>query len=499
MADSATTSVASCDNGTSVPFTTFGPEKSSLILTDRRQVCLDVAGQRLTFGRDIPVFESITSDEDRVYYTREPYMSYLAVYGYDGSELAPVPLTDAQREALHVEHAFGLGDRHVFIAYNVETSIPSGRRFGSLSEGLSAWVVTSDMSGIRQIESVEMAGGIEANLHSVDHQGGRLVCQNLICFQFGIDATGAVSATPVALAFDAGGFIPQLTELASDGETAFALIERDYDDRITPRPEEGTAIFSLCPVDASGDCTPFPQDTTPYQLSVTDGSPTIHFAATPAESAQMLRHDLTRLRQTGVSNLGENNLEGRIAWGSVYYLNGLITLASDAPDMGGDFATLRQDAQTRLTLELDLLADQFGQETPRMAVKRYSVERRPFNSLLHLARIGRVLFRAEQAGLYAIENRSALIDEMLPRPGLLEVLVRGESGSELQFRKGAPFWADGSNVPWNFQSGWSEGLAFIHRADPDKAAAYAADVNHMIQWFLSDTQMDQSPPYWDYS
>lgn len=496
----------SCNGGVAVPFTTFGSEGSPLTLTADKNACLVAGAKALNFARDIPVFESVLADDNRVYYAREPFTSFLSAYTFDGETMSQISLPTDQREALHVEHAFALAGQHVFIAYNVETSIPLGRTFDQLAEGLSVWTVKPAQAGVAAalelVSTIQLDGGIEANVHSVDYKDGRAMCINTNCVWLRADAGGNITAEPLPIALDTTGFSPVLVEMASDGETAFALIKREFDDRLQTRTTPNDAVFNLCPVGTNGPCTRWAQNGTPYELSVNAGQATLKSATTASEGAAMMRYDLERLRQTGVGTLGENNVEGRIAWSNVYYLNGLITLGSNEAGLSGAFDKLGQDAVDRLTVELDLIAEQFGQDVPGMSAKRYSLNREYTTSLLLVGRIARAFMRAEEKGLYQISvNKDAMLAEIQPADNMIEVIQTDMTSGRTEFRvrRGAPVWSDGSNTPWNFQNGWIDAMAHFNRLRPDLVDPFKADMAAMMNLFIADENLATLPNGWNYS
>ena len=492
---------ARCGIGQAVPFTRFGPEASPLVISDASGSCIEANGKALNFGLSIPVFESVISETNRIYFAREAFSSHLTVYAFDGTTLTRFNLPREEREALRPEHAFTLSDQAIFIAYNVETSIPEGRQFGALSEGLSLWTADPMTGKLSILKSVTLPGGIDANLQSVNHAGGRLVCQNLSCYQVQ-KANGVIQVSPIKLAIDATDVQPILVELATDGINAYALVKREYDDRFHNIANITRSPYSVCSLGDGSSCTDWIGTGTPYRLRVSAGDALLDAAQSSVEQADMLRFDLERLRQTGVGYLGENNVEGRVAWGNVYFSNGLITLAANHANLGTDFYTLREDADTRLEMELGLIEDQFGRDTPQMSIRRYSIDRSLLGSLLHAGRVGRLLLRAEDAGVYTMRsNRQTLFDIMQPNPQAIEEIVRNTDTGRVEFRirRNAAFWADGINTAWNYQSGWVDGLAFLNKVRPDLARPHVPDAAVMMELFVKENELSDLPQVWDYA
>jgi hypothetical protein len=71
-------------------------------------------------------------------------------------------------------------------------------------------------------------------------------------------------------------------------------------------------------------------------------------------------------------------------------------------------------------------------------------------------------------------------------------------GSEQLFLKhGAPFWLDGANTPWNYQSGWIEGLAELQSVKPASPELQEA-VRKMIASFIAVEITEKRPHIWQY-
>ena len=156
-------------------------------------------------------------------------------------------------------------------------------------------------------------------------------------------------------------------------------------------------------------------------------------------------------------DFGASNLEGRVAWSQAYYLNALAQLGGKLlPGLAaaGNWADLRQ----RAGQELALLA---RRETTAAgyASKRYSMQRSELTFALHLGRIARTLEVGADAGhdsssLGALRKR--LSARLLALDGTLERAAsrdwQGMRFATLELARGADFWCDGANVPYNFVS-----------------------------------------------
>lgn len=103
----------------------------------------------------------------------------------------------------------------------------------------------------------------------------------------------------------------------------------------------------------------------------------------------LFRRDVTNLQCGGMIECGTNNLEGRIPWAQVYYLNGWIDMVSDwyGRDIELDgYEELTRDLRERLRIEQRCLDEQLRYDDG-MTCKRYSLLRAPTIGALHAARI----------------------------------------------------------------------------------------------------------------
>src|SRR5690606_36557663 len=118
-------------------------------------------------------------------------------------------------------------------------------------------------------------------------------------------------------------------------------------------------------------------------------------------SAQELRdlflYEKSRMRNGGLIDFGDNNLEGRVAWNQVYYLHGLLSVAHGGLAFSSD--ELNDYARRRVIAEVDLIARLSETDQPGFRVKRYSLDREPLLFALHIGRIAEVLSRADRQGL----------------------------------------------------------------------------------------------------
>jgi hypothetical protein len=489
-----------CAESIAVPFTSVG-DAGALRLTAGRNFCLDTENLDSPFGPAVPLASIEASDGREVVFVREPVNSFFGVFYRDQeADWRRIDLDFTQRSKLHFEHAFVHLDRFFFLAYNVELSVPSGRRLSGLTEGIGLFEVsvTGDQIKVVQVPDANWSAGLEAAVFHVNLDSRTIICAALDCQELRT-VRAALQLRPVTLNLPSGS-AHRIAELSGSGDAVFAMIQREYDDRVHGWPKPNEPVFYTCELLSANECTPHLSGGTPWNLQVNDGTALYKVARTKQEYADLLAFDLHRLRQTGVATFMENNLEGRIAWSSVYYLNGLISLAADEPGLGTPFNNLAGEAKRRVAIELSYWCDALDQQYPGFQSKRYALDREPLLSALHIGRIVRVIMRAEnllQTG--PASNRfSELLELIRPGTETLEYISRKDPGrTELRIHRYAPFWADGTNAPWNYQSGWIDGVVALD--DTETGKLYSPILADMLSQFILDEDLLSLPDVWNYT
>ncbi|MDP3458130.1 MAG: hypothetical protein Q8S09_02545, partial [Hyphomonas sp.] len=490
---------SACETSAVVPFTLLG-SAGPVRMTPSKTFCLSETGPSV-FGHAVPLASLRLADGRRIIFVREPTNSFLGIYLQDiESNWQKIQLDYTKRSKLHFEHAFLHDDRAFFLAYNVELSIPSGRRLQSLSEGLDLYEIQFSGDEVRteQVPEASWSAGLESAVFHVNLDHRTLICAALDCNEMQI-ANGTVKLTPIHMALPQGS-AHRIVEFIGSGDRAYMLIQREYDDRLHGWPTPDAQVFHLCTVEISLECTPLNTNGTPWNLTIKNNEASYQIARNAEDYADLLAFDLHRLRQSGVANFMENNIEGRIAWSAVYYLNGIATLAGDESGLGEHFVKLSENARLRLKGELSFWGDALERRYPGFQAKRYSIDREPLLSVLHLGRIVRVIARSSD--LSDVKPKQAtntrLVSIMHPGADTLEYVSRPSSGrTELRIHQYAAFWADGTNAPWNYQSGWIDGLAALD--DRNLNLTYKDAVREMLAQFIADERLLSLPDDWNYA
>lgn len=356
------------------------------------------------------------------------------------------------------------GRLHV-IGYDVVKNVPSGRRLEVSQPGLDLFEITPQANNsIKQLASgIDLGAGIDSMVYGRMTTSSFSICAENKCAE--IKRNGDVKYW--ALNSLRGH---EFVEVAFDSKSAYALIREKWDDRINGPITEKYSQYSLVRLDAKDvKLQPITEDGIPFALALKDGKPIWRIAKTRQEMQDLFIYEISRMKNRGLLDYGDNNLEGRVAWSQAYYLNGLITTASNSFQLFDE--KLKQKFRHRVIAEAELVATLADQDYPGYRVKRYSVDREPLLFALHLGRIAQLLSRAssESMGSPVINKALRNIRDELIKLNLTVEQIKGcevmEADSPpcvtLYYREGIPFWADGINVPYNFISGYVAGLLSV--------------------------------------
>lgn len=369
-----------------------------------------------------------------------------------GSHSLAVAIVEASDDSLYV---FG---------YDTETNLPSGRDPSRVSEGIDVWrFAAADAAPVLAAAALPL-GGLD-NLVYARERGGTLdACTVDRCLRIGA-AGSPVAWNTAALSGH------EIVDLRFVDDEAHAVV-RPLDDHETGNPGAGAGYaIARLRMDAT-TVQALPADCVPFALRGEAGAPQWSCAASSADFAEILRHDMARQPHGGAGDIGLPNTEGRIAWSQVYSLSAPLHLdAARLPRLAAarDWSVERARARQALAL----VARQ--QTETGYAARRYSLDRSPLLFALHLGRIAHLLAAAEELGLGTPETAAALAalrPALATLDGTAEAPIVEAGYDTLGYRRGIAFWADGANVPHNYVSGYVLGL--LASAAPASAQAARA-------------------------
>jgi hypothetical protein len=348
-------------------------------------------------------------------------------------------------------------DALYLFTYDVQKNIPSGRSLRGVSEGIDLWRVDLLNSRISLIVQGLQLGGIDNLLTARIKEKAIDVCSINKCLNISLEGNVREWATGVPAGYE-------LVELRFADIDAYALVRRT--DEVTTgisdynKPSYAVAILRFSNTHEKTTFNIVESNCLTFRLRWSDGTPNWSCAKTDDEIGELLLSDLQRIPHNGIGDIGLNNSEGRIAWGLTYQLNALLQLT----DSNVSRLTAAADwthAKEKLRGALDLVARQDSATEHGHSARRYSLDRSPQLFALHLGRIAHLLSEAEEAGFRSPEITRSLniIKKQLGSlEDTVEVTVQEGKYATLGYRKGSAFWADGSNVPYNYISGYVLGL-----------------------------------------
>jgi hypothetical protein len=413
---------------------------------------------------------------DTFVFTRRKFAAEFAIWERRGERLERVSLTGRQQGSLYFLHALVSGGAVYVIAYNTADTSPSGRSHADYRDGIDLYRLDRDAEGrthLREVRRMLAVGGIDSVFYDAPIRGGMASCAERGCILF--DRATPRVITPSAWSRR------ELIEIAGDGTRAFGLFQLAPDDRFDTLPTGKAPVHFVCSIAINSACEPLPPKV-PAELSIVDGRWRVRYAENRDGRIAVLMRDLERSPEQ--RQIFDVNYEGRITWSQVYVLEGLIDILSSREPFP---PALVAHAQERLSAELDGIAA-LGRIEPWFWVKRYSLARQPIASIVHLGRISSLVDRALL--LPEIGDYSRLSETLIAELTSLEQTMEERKGASFAIKRGVPFWLDGGNVPWNFQSAWIEAMA-RHGQSRDAVAG-------MVRLMIEQERLARLPVTWRY-
>lgn len=423
----------------------------------------------------------------------------LEVFRREAGEYKRLNISNGWRRDTYPMLFMSMPGRLFLVGYDVVRNVPSGRSLSVTQPGFDVYEIQPDTRGEpRAIATgVDLGGGLDSIVYGRIRNSNITLCAERSCAD--ISSSGAVSAWSLdALAGH------EFVEVAFDADSAYALVRKTWDDRIDGKITKDHAAFFLAKLaSASAVVEALSEGGVPYALVVNKGSPSWKIANSVEGFQALLRYELSRMRNGGLIDFGDNNQEGRIAWNQVYYLNGLISVGQGG-GVGGSSPDLQDYARRRVSAEIDLIARLADTDLPGYRVKRYSLDREPLMFALHLGRVADLLARADRLKMGAPSVPRALEKikaEMLTFEHTVERPVDCSlpdfyACKTLGYRQGYPFWADGVNVPFNYVSGYASGLLAV--ADDEGSIDFAAALMQPLRKLEKFSEFPKVWRYWGF-
>ncbi|MDH1510982.1 hypothetical protein N5I28_14590 [Pseudomonas mosselii] len=419
----------------------------------------------------------------------------LEVFRREAGEYKRLNISNGWRRDTFPMLVMSVPGRLFLVGYDVVRNVPSGRSLSVTQPGFDVYEIQPGTQGEpRAIATgVDLGGGLDSIVYGRIRNSTITLCAERSCADIG--SGGAVSAWSLdALAGH------EFVEVAFDADSAYGLVRKTWDDRIDGKITEDHAEFFLAKLTSTGAVVePLSGGGVPYALVVNKGSPSWENANSVEGLQALLRYELSRMRNGGLIDFGDNNQEGRIAWNQVYYLSGLISVAQGG--LGFSSPELEDYARRRVSAEVDLIARLADIDLPGYRVKRYSLDREPLMFALHLGRVADLLARADsqkmgapsvQRALAKIKSELLTFEHTVEHP--VDCRLPGLSACKtLGYRQGYPFWADGVNVPFNYVSGYASGLLAV--TDDESSVDF---VRTLMQPLQELERFSESPRVWRY-
>ncbi len=388
-------------------------------------------------------------------------------------------------------------DRLRIIGYDVVKNVASGRSLVASQRGFDLFEIDPKADRPLQVvaSGIDLGGGIDSLVYARLVESTVSICVENTCAD--IDSRRNVRHWALSAISDY-----EFVEVAFDRDSAYAILRRKWDDRIHGPLDGAAAELLLARMSQSGvEVEPIRGAGVPFGLAIKNGKVSWRTAKTREQLQELFLYEVSRMRNRGLIDYGDNNLEGRLAWSQVYYLNGLITAGSSTFDLFTE--DIKEKIRTRVKEETELIAGFAENDDPGYLSKRYSVQREPLLFVLHLGRVSQLLARSRDEGMassgtsHALERIQAVMwafEATVEHMRECDISAVGSTPCiTLFYRAGQPFWADGANVPFNYISGYTLGLLSTTAAKQSLDRAHS-----LLQPFYNTEEIAKLPKTWRY-
>jgi hypothetical protein len=293
----------------------------------------------------------------------------------------------------------------VLISYFADNKLVMGQSLSASTENLNVWEIDIKDMRIRKIGTVE--GGLTSEMVSVATRDSLFFCQISNCFLYKYSKLSKVKIPEV-----------QPIEIIANNGLFYFLARKPNDDRIH---ELKDFAYSICTVSSNRlvGCNVIRKAGVPRLDSSklgSEDSPGYLLANSSRDRHELLMSDLHRLFQMF---LGTSNAEGRIAWQATYAIEGLQVILQSQYLSESELSNI----DFFVNNYIEWLSDEILLDISILESKRYSLNRRPILSILHLSRIFNMLnqSRAKQANV--LKAKEKLLEFMKSNERTLEEYV----------------------------------------------------------------------------
>jgi hypothetical protein len=247
----------------------------------------------------------------------------------------------------------------------------------------------------------------------------------------------------------------------------------------------------------------------PYSFRWQDGVLNTLPVANQQDWPEFLRFEIQRMASSGWLELGENNVEGRIPWSQIYYLNGFLDFLLIAKSDEGfqkNFGQVLKALRQRLDLEISIL-DRYWREG-HFQTKVFTVDRSPALFAVQTSRLLLLFNRYlnEVPDPIDVSSYSSLKAAVTKLESHIEILSYGgesaqwHSGSEphLRWPKGSKFKFDGLAVPYNHQNEWAYSVWRSHDGSGANSKLALEVISYFVRTALPNSRFpaDATWNYW---
>jgi len=368
-----------------------------------------------------------------------------------------IPLSLDWRRNTYPMTAVGTSRGLFIVGYDVVANVPSGRRLEETRDGIDVDLVQHDTKEFpKRLAEGLQAGGIDTRFDVKKFQDGILLS--------GLNTIYTILPEKPPELWNSEGLQKyEIVEIAFQNKKAAAILRQKHDDVVDGALEKKHSLYYFAEIrPEKWSSHLINEDGIPWGIFWNGERADYKLASNKSELTNLFFYDIGRMAHRGIMDYGGNNLEGRVAWSQVYYLQGIFAFLSQNKD---ELVTnlVSNRLKQRIKNECQLLVDLVSSPWPGLRCGRYSIGREPILFALHVGRTMQVLACAEE--IFADEsftNAIAALKNLLNSDACVEKPGASTENKftyqTLVYRQQTPFWADGCNVPYNFVSGVVSGL-----------------------------------------
>lgn len=234
--------------------------------------------------------------------------------------------------------------------------------------------------------------------------------------------------------------------------------------------------------------------------TINENTGNIESVSDPKDLIKILEKDITSMQCSGIMEMGSNNLEGRVPWAQVYYLNGLTDFLmpefTEKIQVPG-YSAFQDRVRQRLKIEMDIL-EQLVHSKKSLVSKRYNLNRELHDCALHYDRVMQLFCRYYRVIGKKYNGFDKMIQKGLDYEGTVEKVLIAEQGNADGVTQGNEYLIQDEGgifektvAPYNYMSAYVSNVCVAEQNGYQIPRKYIKRAENFISILLSsDNYLD---------